>query len=174
MAVTLIAHTEVGSGGAVTFDFSSIPSTYSDLKLVVSSRIGGANKTNYIAVQFNGITTTTYSETEVYAASNSPASASRSDVTSFIFARTITSANTADTFGSFEMYVPNYANTSYNKQVILDYTSEANSSTTDDFRLGLAAQLWRNTAAINRIVLDPNGGDFLQYSTATLYGITKA
>lgn len=174
MAVTLIAHTEVGAGGAVTFDFSSIPSTYSDLKLVVSSRIGGVNKTTFIAVQFNGVTTTTYSETDVYSASTVGSSAQRSSATSLIFARTITSANTADTFGSFEMYLPNYANTSYNKQVILDYTSEANSTTTDDFRLGLAAQLWRNTAAINRIVLDPANGDFLQYSTATLYGITKA
>lgn len=174
MAVTLIAHTEVGSGGAVTFDFSSIPSTYSDLKLVVSSRIGGANKTNYVAVQFNGVTTTTYSETDVFVDSLSPTTARRSSATSFIFARTITSANTADTFGSFEMYLPDYANTSYNKQVILDYTSEANSTANGDFRLGLAAQLWRNTAAINRIVLDPNSGDFLQYSTATLYGITKA
>jgi hypothetical protein len=38
----------------------------------------------------------------------------------------------------------------------------------------LSAALWSNSAAITSVKLIPNAGTFVQYSTATLYGINKS
>ena len=40
--------------------------------------------------------------------------------------------------------------------------------------LGFVAASWSNTAAINRITLTPASGNFVEYSTAYLYGISNA
>jgi len=78
---------------------------------------------------------------------------------------------TANTFGSWEAYVPNYT-LSNNKSVSLDSVMENNATAAEQ---NLVAGLWSNTAAITSIKLLPlNGTAFKQYSTATLYGIKNS
>ena len=49
----LLASTTVGSGGASSIDFTSIPATYTDLVVKVSGRIDYAQTGDYFKITFN-------------------------------------------------------------------------------------------------------------------------
>ena len=159
-----IAAVTVGSGGAANIDFTSIPSTYTDLCLKVSSRLSGTDTP--VSVRFNG-STSNFSWKRIYGSGASVSSQSGTDTYWFY---TDTSAQTSNTFGSGEIYIPNYAG-STNKSVSSESLTENNATTAEAF---IVAALWSNTAAINQITLVPLTGNFTQYSTATLYGIKNS
>jgi len=156
----------VGAGGAASIDFTSIPSTYTDLSIKLSARettVGGVGEVVYIA--FNG---STASFSNKFLQGDGTAAASGS-LARFAALDTDASA-TANTFGNAEIYIPNYAG-SNNKSFSGEAVSETNATGAP---MELLANLWSNTAAINQITLTPTGGTFVQYSTATLYGISKS
>jgi hypothetical protein len=170
--VDVIAHTEVGAGGTANITFSSIPATFDDLWLQLSIRVATAGTyVATVAIQVN-TTTTGYSNTTLKGYGTTATSDRDSNQS---YWRTIQPAATAtaSTFGSFDIYIPAYKNTSNFKQLITNYTAENNSAS--DYQLGGIAGLWRNTAAINSIkIYEQSSNNLVQYSTATLYGITKA
>lgn len=175
MAVTFIAHTEVGSGGAANITFSSIPSTYDDLWLVVSGRTSVSSNAQPVAVQMNTDTATTnYSRTVLHHSNGSLVTSGYTGGTFAYIAHNSApgALNTANTFSSVSSYIPNYKNTSNYKQIIGDSTAENNSTTA--YSHSLIGGLWGSTSAINQLVIFLGSGNFVQYSTATLYGITKA
>ena len=169
----LIASNTVGSA-VTSVTFSSIPSTYTDLVVKFSARTtqtGSLGNASDISLQFNAVTSG-YSSRLLYAnvAVASPTSASNSG-SSIVWGGNATNADaTANTFGNGEMTIPNYVSANY-KSVSIDSVSENNSTnaTTE-----LVAGLWSNTAAITSITLTPGAGNFVQYSTFTLYGISNA
>jgi len=69
-----------------------------------------------------------------------------------------------------EIYIPNYAG-STNKSFSSE-TNQENNATAAFARL--LAGLWSQTAAITDIEITPNTGNWVQYSTAVLYGISKS
>ena len=163
-----IASVTVGSGGASSIDFTSIPSTYTDLCLKVSAR---SNKSgagaDWAKIAFNGVATN-----QTLRALYGSGSTAGSYTDTAIYASTNSNSQTISTFGNTEFYISNYAG-SANKSVSGDGTSETNASTNND--LILIAGLWSSTAAINQIGLTPfTGTAWLQYTTATLYGISKS
>jgi hypothetical protein len=163
-----IATVTVGSGGAATMEFTSIPSTYTDLVVKTSIRTSrGTFTADLIRVDFNGSSTNQSSRLLEGSASTA---ASFSLSTTQVIAGT-TSVSTANTFSNGEIYIPNYAG-SANKSISADSVAENNATSGP---LYLASGLWSNTAAITSITLtDVNSATFQQYSTATLYGILKA
>lgn len=163
-----IATVEVGSAGASSINFTSIPQGYTDLKLVVSLR--GTDANNYInnRVSFNGSTSGYTSKLLYGLGSGTPTSINNSVTTAVDFSSYGTgSIATANTFGNVEVYIPNYAG-SNNKSLSIDQVSENNATTSI---AALTAGLWSNTAAINQVTITPGLGTLVQYSTATLYGI---
>jgi hypothetical protein len=166
-----IASVTVGSGGAANIDFTSIPSTYTDLKLVHSTRMSGANPYEVIALEFNNDTTTAnYNFMYLYA--NGNATSSGSGNIKFGGYGNAASA-TASTFGNTEIYVPNYLG-SNQKSYSTDTVVENNSTTNGQWILAIHAGKWSNTSAITSVKLIPGSGTFVQYSTATLYGIKNS
>jgi hypothetical protein len=163
--MTLISSVTVGSGGASSIDFTSIPSTYTDLVLKLSAR--GDNGIWGILLGFNGSSS---SFTNKFLEGNG-SSASSSSLAQFIGEEDAT-AHTANTFGNLEVYVPNYTSSNY-KSFSSDYVEENNATQAYS---GFTANLWSNTAAINRITLTIYGSsrNFSQYSTAYLYGVKNA
>ena len=164
-----IASVTVGSGGAASIDFTSIPSTYTDLCVKVSTRSARtAGTIDYVSMSFNGSTanrtlTALWGDGTAYSGTDTK-----------IIGSTSTNSNTSNTFGSAEFYIPNYAG-STNKSVSVDAVSENNSSTTGDYNLQIGAGLWSITSAITSISLTSNfGNNWMQYSTATLYGIKNS
>jgi hypothetical protein len=155
----------VGSGGAASIDFSSIPSTYTDLVLKLSLR-QSSTSIGYATIKFNGSSTGfTYRSLE---GSGSTASSFNGSVGAI---GVIDPANyTASTFSSFDIYIPNYAG-STNKSYSADAVSENNATTA---YADLIAGLWSNTAAINQITVQDLSGNLVQYSSAYLYGVSNA
>lgn len=146
--------------------FTSIPQTYTDLKIVYSVRSDNTNPSNTIDISFNGNTT---GFTNRYLIGTGSSTASGSNFGRY--AGSQNSANeTASTFSNGDIYIPNYTNTSINKSYSSDGVYENNATGAGQ---GLVAGLWSNTAAITSIGLVGYAGNFVTNSTFYLYGIKK-
>jgi hypothetical protein len=164
---TLIASSTVGSGGAANIEFTSIPGTYTDLKMVVSAR--GSNtgtQWNNMRLTINSLTTN-QSWRYLRGFNNSVLSGS---ATSQIEIWVTFGAATANSFGNADIYIPNYAS-SNDKSFSIDTVTESNDA---DAGGGITAGLWSASAAITTLSLAPSTGNFAQYSTAYLYGIKNS
>jgi len=173
MAITYkkIASVTVGSGGAANIDFTSIPGTYTDLVLLISSRSNRSANADDTVFRINGNTSNIYSYRQLYGFTSGAGSANATDTKAFI-GQMPAASSTASTFDSSLVYFPNYAG-STNKSYSIENVWENNSSTV--WQLNMFAGLWANTSAITSISLfSNNSNNFVQYSTATLYGILKA
>lgn len=164
---TAIATVTVGSGGAASIDFSSIPATYTDLQLLISTR-EESTATAELFLKFNNTT----SNLSTRWLRGNGASVSSGTTTNI---QLLTSSNIggANIFSNVSFYIPNYAG-SNNKSAFSDVVVENNVTSSPDVFQNLAAHLWSNTAAINQITLFLASGDIAQYSTATLYGIKNS
>lgn len=167
-----IATVTVGSGGASTIDFTSIPATYTDLIVKVSARQNDGSGTMNIKFNNSGAN---YSYRTLYGTGSATGSQNASGTGQINPGSAAGNVNwnttTANTFSNFEIYAPNYASSNY-KSATIDSVVEQNA--TLGYQL-LEAALWSDTAAINRITLIPAGTEnFVQYSTATLYGIKSS
>ena len=165
----LIAAVTVPSAQA-TIDFTSIPSTFTDLVLKVSARTSESNTYSGVSLSFNGATTNRSYRLVYGAGSGSGASESGTSLTNY---GVNGSTATASSFGNLEWYIPNYANSGIYKSVSSDGVSETNATAA---LANLAAGLWSSNAAITSISIAVNSGGatFQQYSTAYLYGVKNA
>jgi hypothetical protein len=157
-----IATVTVGSGGAANIEFTSIPATYTDLCMVMSLRFDGNNDLVDIAINNS---TANRSQRYFYGNGASVVNVSNTDLITLADNSTMT----ANTFSNCQIYIPNYAS-SNNKSFSIEMVSETNGTTAYTV---LSAGLWSNSAAITSLKLSYSGYNFVQYSTATLYGIKK-
>lgn len=159
---TPIATTVLGSGVA-NYTFSSIPSTYTDIILVIAG--AGASSGGNIVLQFNGDTASNYSTTILYGDGSSAGSA-RVSSTSSMNIGDLDASNQSNTL----INIMNYANSTTYKTA-LSRANRLNAGAAVAAKVGL----WRSTSAINSIKVFLSSGDnFLIYSTLTIYGITAA
>jgi len=168
---TLIASVTVPATPQASIDFTSIPATYTDLCVKLSGRSSEttANDGTELRLQFNGDTAANYSRRMLYGDGGAVGSSSAS--TTFMRVGLIdTNGNTANTFANSEFYIPNYAGAAQ-KSVSADSVVEGNVA--QFMYATLIAGLWTGTAAITSIKLTASTFNFLQYSTAYLYGISK-
>ena len=155
----------VGAGGQASIDFTSIPSTYTDLLVKLSARSTTGSSTFY--VRFNGSSSNLTSRL-LYGNGADALSYSATDGSS---GEVDPSSYTTSVFNNADIYIPNYAG-SNNKSVSIDSVNENNASQALAY---MTALLWSNTAAINSISIGLTGaGNLAQHSTATLYGISKS
>ena len=162
--MTLISSVTVGAAGASSIDFTSIPSTYTDLVFKFSIR----NTADVVdmTITFNG-SSANLSDRVLYG-SGSAASSFADAATMYSLGNR--SSFLASTFGNGELYIPNYAG-STNKSVSQDVVTENNATSAAMY---LTAGLRSNTAAITQITIAPTSGNIAQYSTAYLYGVKNA
>lgn len=164
MTMQVIAHQEVGANGAASITFSSIPQTYTDLYLVASTRSSGSGTD--VLISYNGLTSSR-SFKMLYGQGASAVTESSS--TQMRLAQVNGTSSTSNVFTNSQLYIPNYTSSNY-KSSSVDSVSENNDTTA--FQT-LLANLWSNTAAITSITLTmADSSNFVQYSSATLYGIT--
>jgi hypothetical protein len=157
----LIEAKTLGSSAA-SVTFSAIPGTYTDLKVVLSTRNSASTSGNFSNYLFNSTTPT---GRIVYGNGASAASDSSQ------YAHIDTGNNaTANTFANSELYIPNYASAN-NKSFSVDGVSENNAAT--GFNV-LSAGIASTTAAITSLTFSPQSGSFVQYCTFYLYGIKNS
>jgi hypothetical protein len=163
----MIATTTLGTTSA-TISLSSIPSTYTDLVLVISARTNRSGQaTDGLNIKFNTDDGNNYSDTELVG--NGSSASSNRDTNS---SRWLTNdANlpgataTSGVFSAIIVSLQNYANTNVYKTGLCRFNL-ASSNT------GASVGLWRSTTAIDAITLiSRNNADFVSGSTFTLYGI---
>lgn len=163
-----IATVTVGSGGAANIEFTSIPQTYTDLVVKASARSDSGTPA-YTSLRLLPNGSSSNGSTR-WIRGNGAAASSDVDATGIYSGESDTALATANTFASIEWYIPNYAGSNY-KSFSIDSAHENNTTTAF---LHLMAGLWSNATAISSITLDLAAGDFVQYSTATLYGIKNS
>jgi len=166
-AWTVIAHTEVTSATQASITFSSIPATYTDLVIKLSIRSTQAAAVDGVNISLNGSTSDRSHRRLIGGGSGSGNSGTG---TNGEIALISSANNTASTFGNAEIYIPNYQST-VAKSISADGVSETNA--TEAYQ-GIYAMLWNPTSnvAITSIALT-TAANLVQYSSATLYGITK-
>ena len=163
MSITKISTVEVGAGGAASIDFNSISGSFTDLMIVLSSRTAVSD--NGLRMKVNGATSN-LSTRLVYGNGSGIGNATE---TTYIGA-TSNSTSTANTFGNAIIYITNYAGTA-GKSFSADLVSENNGTSATQF---LTAGLYNSSTAITSLsFVNDAGGNFAQYSSATLYGVLK-
>ncbi len=156
-----IATQTLGSNAALTF--SSIPATYTDLRLVLVGFWTTAGPSD-LMIRFNSDSATNYSQTRLTgngtaAASARTTSATQIEVIESLPSTTIPGLTTIDLFS--------YAGSTY-KTVLATGSPDLNGSGIVSRVVGL----WRSTSAITSIELKSSNNNLLgTNSTATLYGI---
>jgi hypothetical protein len=161
----------VGAGGTNAVIFNNIPQDYTDLKVLVSARSAYAATFNDLLLYINNNTGAgAYSQSRLSGTGTSVTS-DRQTVLGGFWSQYVPAANaTANTFGSTEVYIPNYA-TGSNKQIMVDSTSETNATTGN--QLVMNALLYRSPLPITQLYFSLGGQTFVQNSTFTLYGIGR-
>jgi len=159
----------IAADQTASVSFSNLNSTYGSTYKHLELRLNTANRNGLktVSIQFNGDTTSgNYADIALLGTGIGATS------TSFGFPYAyIPGANvTANTFGNLSFYIPDYAG-STQKSASVDAIQEDNIA---GARQIVQASKWANTAAITRVTIKPNNAsNFAQYSTATLYGISK-
>lgn len=159
-----ISTVTVGASGSSSIEFTSIPQTYTDLQLVLSARSTQAAEGG-MYIDING-SSSNFTGRYLFADGSSASSGSLAR-----YVGTILGTNyTASVFNNTEIYFPNYTSSNY-KSFSVNNVAENNGTYCG---LNFINGLWSITSAITSIKINPPGGNMAQYSTATLYGITKA
>ena len=172
---TLIqAQTLASSAASVTF--SSIPATYTDLVLRISTRSNVVDFRDNDMIYFNGSgATTNYSFTYIRSLPGLTPSAGSGRASSTSSGQGLQSngdSSTANTFSSGEIYIPNYL-VSANKP--FSFVNYSENNTANDARLGATANLFSNTTAISSITMLPQTGpSYMAGSSFYLYGIKNS
>jgi hypothetical protein len=167
----LITSVTVGSGGAASVTLpatGTIPQTYTDLKVVVSARTNRASGNDALYISINGNTSNLTNKLIEGVGSGTPDSYSTSGATTKVAAIDGNNA-TASTFGSAEIYFPNYTSSNY-KSFSADSVTEDNATSAISV---LSANLWSSTSAITTLTFSAIGTLFLEGSNFYLYGISN-
>lgn len=148
--------------GVNSFSFTSIPSSYTDLRVVLVA-LGSSNYQG-VQLQLNSDTAANYSYINLRGDGSAAASGRFSNTSYF----GLDSTGVTTTMPNlYQINFFSYAG-SINK-TILSMTSEDYNGLGDVYNL---VGLWRNTSAISTISFKLTGGStFLSGTTATLYGI---
>ena len=165
------AKTLVSATSSVTF--TSIPQTYTDLKISVSGRttggVGGSGELGTISFSF-GSTSYTYSDRFLGGNGTAPYSSANSVVaTSTPIYWVNGSGSTASTFASVNIDIPNYTLNNA-KNFSYEATPEYNDST---LRMMLGSISTTKTDAVTEIILTAGQTAFAQHTTFYLYGISN-
>lgn len=168
-----IATVTVGSGGASTISFTSIPTTYQHLQVRMIARTNRASTVDAMSLRFNGVSTgSAYAWHDIIGAGTggggdpfAEALASQNEIK---FYRATAASASSSIFGTVILDVLDYANTNKNKTVRYLGGQDQNGSGEIIFGSGL----WTSTSAINQIdITSFTGNSFVQYSQLALYGI---
>lgn len=158
------------SSTTASVTFSSIPTTYTDLVLKVNIR-HSTGFVNTMAVKINSGNTISY--VVLYGANSSAGSFSGSTTSSDNGLISDGNSNTASTFSSGEVYLPNYNSTEY-KQFLATSFGEQNGTT--GWQINVVGNSIISTSPITSIqIIDAvNGYSMLSGSSFYLYGISNS
>jgi hypothetical protein len=164
-----IATTVVGSGGAASVTFSSIPSTYAHLQIRLFTQSARANSIDFFNMRVNSDTGSNYAYHGVYGSGSSVGTVSGAS-DSKIDLSTWSASSATSIFGAAVVDILDYNNTNKYKTIRFLGNYDANGSG----QVQLWSGLWMNTNAITGLSFYFGNGNIAQYSHFALYGIKSA
>jgi hypothetical protein len=180
-AFTMITNTEVDASGVNEIQFTSIAGTYDHLYLVASLRTDTVDSALWddIYLRVNSTSDAAFnSYTQLELSNTTPVSGRSTSGASIRIGRATASGADASFFNPLEMWIPNYTGTVGNKPILVSNMILGDASSSTYWRYFELAALHAPTtpAAITQLDLHmAHGTDlFVQYSNATLYGVTGA
>lgn len=169
-AVTQITDTTLGSAAA-DITFSSIPSTYNHLMIIISGRCssGSVNGTDLL-VQLNSDTGVNYRHarnTKYGAAGSTVTIEGGNNFSSMSLGNLWGGTSNSNTISGAQMIFPNYKGTTLTKSMIFN-----GGCMTDSPGAGSGFGQWINFSAVTTIKIFSTGGNLDTGTRATLYGWT--
>jgi hypothetical protein len=149
--------------------FTSIPGTYSDLRVVIVGRGNTAAATTVPGLRFNSDSGANYESNLINSGNNivaSTATASQTEAIISVFPAATAVANRA-AYAFVE--IPEYAGGFH--KIFESRSSAIYDTAASEYITQLRGIQWRNTAAITRIDIVLSAGAWAAGSTARLYGI---
>jgi hypothetical protein len=175
MAVkSLIETVTVGAGGAASIEFTDIPQDGGDLVCVISTRVTGYDAPGNVGIILDGDTTNAnysslFLRATITSISNNVQSFSGSYRPYFPIPG---DTATTSTFGNTSVYISNYTS-SLDKSISIEMLTETNESAGQgaEWQGGLVASKHSTNSSTDSLLLSSLNGNFVQYSTASLYKI---
>jgi hypothetical protein len=168
MSYTLIERREITSN-ASSISFDNIPQFYTDLVITSSLRANNDPDGATYGIAGLSINGSTANITQRFL-SGSGSGPAFSGSSSAINVVTPGSTNTANIFGNFAVYIPNYTGSAA-KSISIDNVIENNATVSYQT---FFAGLWNSSSAINSFAFTAGGaGNFLAGSSISLYGINR-
>ena len=166
------SYTVAGSSTS-SFEFTSIPNTYTDLCLWVSARLDRAGQSRTpIRITLNN-NTNDYDWIRFAAYDGNNQAAETANAQNFAYFLDAAASTTATSvFSSGLFYIGGYASS-----VFKTYSSDnvtPNADVTTPFVMEWNGGRWQNNTAISSIKISGDGYNFLANTTAYLYGISNA
>lgn len=167
-----ISTVTVGSGGASSIDFTSIPSSYEHLQIRYTARDTASALATFFIVKINGDTTNNnYIYINYVLGTNSTVAAGAvTSGTQLYGGRTIGASANANRFSVGIMDILDYKNT--NKYKVVRTLSGFSDSSNGDALFSAGA--WKSTSAITSLSITPYTGSWVQHTQFALYGIKGA
>lgn len=159
------------SASAASFDFTSLPSQFAHLLIVVYGRGDTVAVNTTILCRFNNDTAANYDTERGYnvgTTTNTPQE-TLADTAAHIGSIPAASAP-AGLAGMSRVDIAGYAATTFQKAVV-SAGAYKTATTTGSLVADQYASFWRSTAAINRVTILPVAGNFIAGSRCTVYGL---
>jgi hypothetical protein len=167
-AMSLISESSPTGTGAVSF--TSIPSAFRDLTVVVRGR-GAATATSVtVTMTFNGDTGSNYDYERASGSNNSTSSAAGTvGATSIDLGGIAAASATANVADCIRAEIFDYRGTTFQKAALIHQGTKTGTANTN-LTCTIKAAWWRNIAAINRVDVTLSSGNFVTGSVVSLYG----
>lgn len=168
-----IATVSVGSGGASSISFSSIPSTFKHLQIraILATTQGTDRGNSALYARFNSDSGNNYSWHQLKGSGSSASSTGYFSENTIYGSDTLYSGGASGVFGAMIMDILDYGSTNKYKTVRILNGFDSNTASNGNTSVGLNSGLWMSTSAINSITIPNNGFNFKEYSHFALYGI---
>jgi hypothetical protein len=164
-----IATVTVGSGGASSVSFTSIPSTYQHLQVRYMPRISTADTAENTWLQFNGDTGSNYAYHFLDGNGSSASAGAGASQTRILAGRAGAANSGSNIFGANVLDILDYANTNKYTTARILGGIDINGS---GGNIRLDSGVWMNTAAVTSLTISPTtANNFVQHSSFALYGI---
>lgn len=165
--------TTTTTASQVSYTFSSIPSSYTDLILIVNGFGATVDGNVFVCQVGNGLadTGTNYSSTRISGNGTTASSGRRTSVNRAFLSDGTGFPNSSSQISNYIVQFMNYSNTTTFKTIL----SRANVASGTYPGAEAAVNLWRSTSAIDTIKIFPDPSEtFAAGCVLTLYGIASA
>lgn len=149
------------------FEFTNIPQGYTDLRMIFTLATAGNDN---VTIAINDVNTGVYGRVTMYGDGTNTSSGT-SQVGSGTYIQ-INGQNTTTQFQTFHLDFPNYSNTTAHK-AILCVSSQDNNDANSSSIMHMGGR-FSQTNAITKLFMACVGSNFVNGTTATLYGILRA